>query len=78
MMKGLYTINSSRQTVEQIEVIPSVPNTPFLYLLKTLENRVSFSNVFRGVEKGCIGDKWVNQEVVLPEVFKLNDSVMKT
>ena len=30
------------------------------------------------VEKGSIGDKWVNQEAVLPEVFNMNDSVMKT
>ena len=28
-----------------------VPNAPFLLLLKTC---------FQGVEKGCIGNKWVN------------------
>ena len=32
---------------------PFVPNAPFLYLLKTSENR-------KEVEKGCIGNKWVN------------------
>ena len=34
-------------------VNPFVPNAPFLYPLKTSENR-------KGVEKGCIGNKWVN------------------
>ena len=33
---------------------PYVPNAPFLYPLKTSENRT-------GVEKECIGNKWVNQ-----------------
>ena len=31
-----------------------VPNAPFLYPLKT-ENHVE-----KGVEKGCIGNKWVH------------------
>ena len=31
-----------------------VPNAPFLYPLKTSEN------LFSGVQKGCIGYKWVN------------------
>ena len=31
---------------------PFVTNAPFLYHLKTSENR-------KGVEKGCIGNKWV-------------------
>ena len=35
-----------------------VPNAPILYLLKTSENRKVFS-FFQGVEKGCIGNKWV-------------------
>ena len=34
---------------------PFVPNAPILYPLKTSENR----KVFQGVEKGCIGNKWV-------------------
>ena len=41
MMNVLYTINSSQKTVKQIEVIPFVPNAPFLYPLKT-ENRKVF------------------------------------
>ena len=36
-----------------------VPNAPFLYLLKTSENRKLFW-CFQGVVKGCIGNKWVN------------------
>ena len=33
---------------------PFVPNAPFLYLLKTSENR------FQEVESGCTGNEWVN------------------
>ena len=39
---------------------PFVPNAPFLYPLKTSENRKVFL-CFQGVEKGCIGNKWVNK-----------------
>ena len=35
-----------------------VPNAPFLYHLKTLENR-KVLGCFLGVEKGCIENKWV-------------------
>ena len=38
-----------------------VPNAPFLYSLKTSENRKAFW-CFQGVEKGCIGSKWVRIE----------------
>ena len=39
---------------------PFVPNAFFLYPLKTSEN-LSFL-MFSGVEKGCIGNKWAQQE----------------
>ena len=39
---------------------PFVPNAPFLYPLNTLENHKVF-RCFQGLEKGCIGNKWVNQ-----------------
>ena len=32
---------------------PYVPKAPFVYPVKTSENR-------KGVEKGCIGNKWIN------------------
>ena len=35
-----------------------VPSLPFLYPLKTSENRKVFW-CFQGVEKGCIGNEWV-------------------
>ena len=38
---------------------PFAPNVPFLYPLKTSEYRKVFW-CFQGVEKGCIGNKWVN------------------
>ena len=34
------------------------PNAPFLYPLKTSENRRVFL-CFQGVEKECIGNKWI-------------------
>ena len=37
---------------------PFVPNAPFLYPLKTSQNRKIFW-CFQEVEKGCIGNKWV-------------------
>ena len=37
---------------------PFVSNSPFHYTLKTSENRKVFW-CFQGVEKGCIGNKWV-------------------
>ena len=39
---------------------PFVPNTPFLYPLKTSENRKIFG-CFQGIEKRCIGNKWVKR-----------------
>ena len=39
---------------------PFVPNAPFLYPLKTSENRKVFW-CFQGVEKVCIGNKWVKE-----------------
>ena len=36
---------------------PSLPSAPFLYPIKT-ENLTVF-RCFHGVEKGCIGEKWV-------------------
>ena len=37
---------------------PFVPNAPFLYPLKTSENRQIF-RCFQRVEKGCIENKWI-------------------
>ena len=42
-----------------IRVNPLVPNAPFLYPLKTSENRNVF-RCFQKVEKECMGNKWVN------------------
>ena len=42
---------------------PFVPNAPFLYLLKTLGNRKAFW-CFQGVDKGCIGNEWVDNAVM--------------
>ena len=39
-------------------VKPFVPNAPFLYPLKTSENRQIF-RCFQRVEKGCIENKWI-------------------
>ena len=39
---------------------PFVPNAPFYYPLNTSENLPVFWCI-QGEEKGCIGNKWVNQ-----------------
>ena len=39
---------------------PFVPNAPFFYSLKTSENPKVFW-CFQGVEKGCIGNEWLNK-----------------
>ena len=48
------------------QINPYFPNAPFLYPLKTSENRKVFW-CFQGVEKGCIGKIWV--KVALVKVF---------
>ena len=50
----------SKMVFVQLFIINSlVPNAPFLHPLKTSENH-KFFWCFQGVEKGCIGSKWVN------------------
>ena len=39
-----------------------IPNSLFLYPLKTSENR-------KGVEKGCIGNEWVKNELYKKNSF---------
>ena len=40
---------------------PFFPNTPFLYPLKISEN-LTVIWCFQGIEKRCIGDKWVKKD----------------
>ena len=47
---------------------PSVPNTPFLYNLKTSENRKVLC--FQVAEKGCIGNEWVNTTILQNPLLK--------
>ena len=54
------------------------PNVPFLYPLKTLENHTIFW-CFQGVQKGCIGNKWVkawfcnnNYPIILNQLPSIN------
>ena len=47
---------------------PFVANAPFLYHLKASENSTVFW-CFQGVEKGCIGNEWVNMKVVIEIVI---------
>ena len=49
-------------------VNPFFPNAPFLYPLKILESRKVFW-CFQGVEKRCIGSKWVQR---ICSVWQLN------
>ena len=53
------TYNSYNKYREHNNLLnPFVPNAPFLYPLKTSENLTVFL-CFQGLEKGCIGNKWV-------------------
>ena len=49
---------SAGNTYPQEKQNPFVPNASFFYPLKTSENFTVFW-CFQGVEKGCIGNKWV-------------------
>ena len=49
---------------------PFVPNAPFLYPLKSSENRKVF-RCFQGAEKGCIGNEWVKHAMCLHEVLEV-------
>ena len=49
---------------------PFAPNEPFLYPLKTSENRKVFS-CFQGVEKGSIANKWVNSSITFNDEWKI-------
>ena len=50
---------------------PFVPDAPFLYPLETSENR-NFFWCFQGVEKECIGNKWVNESNLVPDFQWIN------
>ena len=60
-------------------VNPFVPNAPFLYPLKTSENRKVFW-CFQGVDKGCIGNKRVNETTNndLNEILRLKQFIQKS
>ena len=51
--------NRVLNTPQYFLVNPFVPNAPFLYPLKTSENRKIFW-CFQGMEKGGIGKEWAN------------------
>ena len=55
-----------------------IPNAPFLYLLKTLENVRKVFWCFHWVKKGCIGNEWVDNAasyvlLTLPEIVFVLD-----
>ena len=62
----------SQATLKEPLLNPFIPNAPFLYPLKTSENRKVFW-CFQGVEKGYIRNKWVKfwwvSNIVLMKVF---------
>ena len=48
---------------------PFVPNAPFLFPVKTSENLKVFWR-FQGVEKLCIGNKWVNYSLATILIYE--------
>ena len=62
-------LGSSLSYFENQDIInPFAPNALFLFPLKTSENRKVF-RCFQGVEKGCIGNEWVNDVIFLKIIF---------
>ena len=55
---------------------PFVPNAPFMYPLKTSENRKGYW-CLQGVQKGCIGNKWVECESMLRSILAYIFSALK-
>ena len=56
----VHSISEIRENLsERTSINPFVPNAPFLYPVKTLENLTVFW-CFQGVQEGCIGNEWVN------------------
>ena len=56
---------------------PFAHNAPFLYPLKTLENVTAFW-CFQGLEKGCIGNKWVKAMIIGKKEFKCMEKKYQT
>ena len=54
---------------------PVISNAPFLYPLKTLQKPYGFL-CFQRVEKGCIGDRWVNIHIYLFSDDTLTDGTL--
>ena len=58
-----------------LNINPFVPNAPLPYPLKTSKNLTVFC--FQEVEKGCIGNKWVNLSqtnlFLISKIWTLND-----
>ena len=61
-------IGADKSSFVCIGMNPLVPSVPFLWLQKTSENREVFW-FFQVVEKGCIGNKWVQVIVLFPRKF---------
>ena len=66
----VYFNGAKRCTVYYSCINSFVPNTPFLYSLKTSENQVFWC--FQGVQKGCIGNKRVNTRILGGTSFGTN------
>ena len=54
---------------KRIRFKPFVPNASFLYSLKTSENLTVF-RCFQGVEKGCTGNEWVNNSILMTKSLR--------
>ena len=51
------------------EVNQLVPNPPFLYPQVKHQVTLTVFGCFQGVEKECIGNKWVNVIVKFPSIW---------
>ena len=53
-----------------------IPNAPFLYPLKTLEDLTAFG-CFQGVGKRCIGNEWVKMACFIKANYQRRAKLME-
>ena len=64
------TASTKKGKKSDLYINPFVPNAPLLHPLKTSENRKVFW-CFQGVEKGCIGNEWIERFLMISNNYLL-------
>ena len=61
-----------------IIINPFVPKAPFLYLVKTSENIITFSDVFKGYRKGALGTNGLKLYLPLVQIIVLSNKIQQS